>query len=348
MRKFRLLTALGVAAALAVTAVGCSAAEPNGPISDGGPPSAADRPTIKIGWLLPGGEIFYSMIQNPEIAENLGVWYDVEWFQFASSSEIVQGIAAGTLDAGAGGSLTVLNGIEQGADFVIAGEFISEGRAGARTTWLTLNDSGIETAADVEGRTVGSNSIGSPVDRVARAYLEEKAGLQADVDYSVVAVPFSVVVDTLLSGSVDIAPVPEPFLGPALATGEFREVFDTSAVQDPFIQNMLTFSRSFADSNPEATQKFVEDFTTVAEYIVNPANREAVIAASSEVTKIPLAALESFLFTERDYLRPADGTLNIAALQANWDFFINQDGSEFTQDYKVTDYVDDRFVAGRR
>ncbi|MCU1546748.1 MAG: transporter substrate-binding protein [Homoserinimonas sp.] len=347
MRKNRMLTALCLAAALSVTTAGCSTAGAEEPAAAGGPPAAADRPTIRLGWLLPGGEIFYSMLENPEIAENLGVWYDVEWFQFASSSEIVQGIAAGTLDGGAGGSLTVLNGIEQGADFVLAGEFISEGKAGARTTWLTPKDSDIRTAADVAGHTVGSNSIGSPVDRVARAYLEEEAGLKADVDYDVVAVPFSVATDTLLAGTVDIAPVPEPFLGAALATGEFREVFDTSAVQDPFIQNMLTFSRSFADKNVEATQKFVEDFTTVAGYVVDPENREAVVAASSAVTKIPIEALDSFLFTKRDYLRPEDGALDEDALQANWDFFISQ-GTEFTRDYKVTDYVDERFSAGRR
>jgi ABC-type nitrate/sulfonate/bicarbonate transport system substrate-binding protein len=344
LKRTRWVTA--AAAALAVGLAGCGSADSGGSAQAAGqPPAADDRPVIRLGWLVPGGEIFYCMINDPEVASNLGEWYDVEWFQFPSSAEIVQGIAAGTLDGGAVGSLSVLNGIQQGAEVRFIGQFIAEGGEHTTTTWLVRKDAGISGAEDIAGKTVATNAIGSPVDRLARAYLKEEGGLAADEDYQVTAVPFPVMAEALGAGQVDVAAVPEPFLGQALATGEFEPIFDSADVQDPFVQNIVALSTEFTEEYPDAAAKFAEDFGTVADYVNDPANREAVIRASSEVTKVPFEVLESYLFTERDYFRPEGGVLDVDALQSNWDFFV-ENGDDFDQAYQVEDYVDERFVVG--
>lgn len=345
-KRTRWISAVLAVLATGLTLAGCGSSDSGGSSQAAGQPPAADeRPVLRLGWLVPGGEIFYSMIDKPEVAPNLGKWYDVEWFQFPSSAEIVQGIAAGTLDGGAVGSLSVLNGIAQGADVRLMGQFISEGGQNSKTTWLVRKDAGITSAKDLKGKTVATNAVGSPVDRLARAYLRDEAGLAADEDYKITAVPFPVMAEALGARQVDVAAVPEPFLGQALATGQFQPLFDSADVQDPFVQNVVALSTAFTEDHPDAAAKFAEDFGTVADYVNAPENREAVIQSSSAVTKVPAAVLQSYLFTARDYFRPQGGVLDVKALQANWDFF-TANGDEFDQDYKVEDYIDERFLVG--
>ena len=67
---------------------------------------AADEPppakpvTIRMGWGIPAEEIHYVMLNDPSKAPNLGRYYTIQWNQFAGTALGVQGIAAGTLDAG--------------------------------------------------------------------------------------------------------------------------------------------------------------------------------------------------------------------------------------------------------
>jgi hypothetical protein len=64
-----------------------------------------------------------------------------------------------------------------------------------------------------------------------------------------------------------------------------------------------------------------------------------VIAASTAATKIPADVLERFLLTKRDYFRPAEGAVNVEALQEEWDFFRARGGIE--QDLRAADHVVD-------
>ena len=86
-----------------------------------------------------------------------------------------------------------------------------------------------------------------------------------------------------------------------------------------------------------AIEKFQEDWFRVTDWILDPANREQVIAASSEATKIPADVLEGFLLTEDDFFRPEQGLVNVDALQAEWDFFLERGGIE--EKLTVEDHV---------
>src|SRR5690606_32840844 len=80
--------ALAVTSGVAVTSTASASDDPAG---------APDEPaTIRMGWGIPAEDIKYLMMSNPELAENMGTWYEIEWNQFAGTALGVQGLAAGT------------------------------------------------------------------------------------------------------------------------------------------------------------------------------------------------------------------------------------------------------------
>jgi ABC-type nitrate/sulfonate/bicarbonate transport system substrate-binding protein len=332
--------ALVVALALVAPAlVGCGSG--NGGGGGGGGGGNPDQPPaqpvkIRMGWGIPAEEIKYVMMANPSLAPNMGKWYTVEWNQFAGTALGVQGLAAGTLDGATVGSLSVANGLDRGADIVITGEFIEERQPYFSTTWMARKDSGITTADQVRGKTVATSAVGGSTDYIQDFYFE-KAGLKANRDYKKVELPFAQQQEALLSGRIDVGLFPQPFYGKIIATNQVRPLFRLVDVQEPFVQLLQGFRRDFIKDNPMVVKKFVEDWTRVAQYVANPANRQKVIAASAKATKLPQPVLEKYLLTKQDFYRPANGAVNITALQKNWDFFRKAGG--IRQPLQVRDHV---------
>jgi ABC-type nitrate/sulfonate/bicarbonate transport system substrate-binding protein len=187
--------------------------------------------------------------------------------------------------------------------------------------FLTRKDDGIETPADMAGRVRGTSAIGGSTHFLGRAMLAEH-GLEEEVDYDLVEVTFALGQEALETGQVDMMELASFFGIRALATDQFDVLFCVTDVQDPFVQLLQGFRRDFVEENPEVVRRFVEDWATVTNWVLDPANRDQVIQATHQATDMPVDLLDSFLLIEgQDYHRPRNGALDIDALQANWDFF---------------------------
>jgi ABC-type nitrate/sulfonate/bicarbonate transport system substrate-binding protein len=343
MRRRRTCITLIAMAVIVTSCGGNSDGSSNGSSGgDSGRPEAP--PLIRMGWGIPEEEIKYVMQSNPEVARNLGTCYEIEWHQFAGTVPGVQGLAAGTLDGATVGGLSVAHGIDQGADIVITGEFIEERASGFSTAYMVPED--IKTPEDLAGKTVSTVAVGASTDYIQDFYIEREAGLLPDRDYKKVEVPFGQQVEGIQAGQFAMGTYPQPFYTQMQAAGGFRTLFRVTDLIDPFVQLLQGFRRDFVDENPEAVRCFMEDFASVAEYIVDPANRDAVIAASSEATQIPQDVLRQFLLTDADFFRPERGAISVDALQSQWDFFRDQGG--ISQDLKVEDYLIDDSITSRR
>lgn len=297
----------------------------------------AEAVTIRMGWGIPAEEIKYVMQATPEVAPNLGTCYEIEWNEFAGTALGVQGLAAGTLDAATVGGLSVANGIEQGADIVILGEFIEERSPNFSTAWMVAADSGISTPADLAGKRVATSAIGGSTDYIQDFHIEDEGGLVVGQDYEKVEVPFGQQVEGIAAGQFDMGIYPQPFYGALQASGDYEVVFRLTDVIDPFVQLLQGFSRDFVEENPEAVQCFMQDWATVADYVADEANRDAVIAATNQATGIPVEVLDGFLLTEDDFYRPEGGAISVDALQAEWDFFRERGG--ISQELQVEDHL---------
>lgn len=311
-----------------------------GDAAQSGPP---DKPVkITMGWGIPAEEIKYVMMKYPELAENMGTWYDIEWRQFAGTALGVQGLAAGTLDCATVGGLSVANGIDQGADIVILGEFIEERSPWFSTSWMVRKDSGIKSLEDLKGKTVATSAVGGSTDYVQDFYIEQEAGLKPDEDYKKVEVPFGQMQEALLSGRVDMGLFPQPFFGAINATGKVETVFQLIDAIDPFVQLLNGCRKEFVEENEQAIAKFQEDWQKIGDWVRDEANRDKTIAASVDATKIPAEVYDKFLLTKKDLYHPPGGAVSVATLQDEWDFFRERGGIK--QDLKVEDYLHDLTV----
>jgi ABC-type nitrate/sulfonate/bicarbonate transport system substrate-binding protein len=304
----------------------------------GGDEAGDDGPVkIRMGWGIPAEEIKYVMMEHPEVAEHLGSAYEIEWQQFSGTALGVQGLAAGTLDCATVGGLSVANGIDRGADIVILGEFIEERSPNISTAWMVRKDSGIDSIDDLRGKRVATNAVGGSTDYLQDFYIEQQSGLKAGRDYEKVEVPFGQMQETLLSGRVDLGLFPQPFYGAINATGEVEPLFRVNDQIEPFVQLLNGCRRDFVEENREAIERFQEDWTRIARWMDDPANRDEVVEASAASTKIPADVLDRFLLTEQDYFRPPGGAVSLGALQDEWDFFRERGGIE--SDLNVRDHV---------
>jgi ABC-type nitrate/sulfonate/bicarbonate transport system substrate-binding protein len=328
-----------VAAVLAAVAVGC------GDDDGGGGDGEAGKPvTIRMGWGIPGEEIKYLMMHQPEVAEHLGKEYEVEWQQFSGTALGVQGLATGSLDCASVGGLSVANGIDKGADIVILGEFLEERKPYFTTAWMVRKDSGIDSLEDLAGKKVATNAVGGSTDYLQDFYIEQQAGLKAGEDYEKVEVPFGQMQETLLAGRVDMGLFPQPFYGAINAGGDVKPMFRLTDQIEPFVQIMNGCRREFVEDNREAIEAFQADWEHIARWMAEPGNRDEVIAASAEATKIPADVLDKFLLTKQDYYRPPGGAVSVDALQREWDFFRERGGIQ--QDLRATDYVIPELLPG--
>jgi ABC-type nitrate/sulfonate/bicarbonate transport system substrate-binding protein len=311
---------------------------------DGGS-AAADSggtPTIRVGTITTSGLATLHLMQSTpdNLALSDGTAYKTQFNGFAGSPDILQGLATGTLDAGAVGATGLFPAIKQGVKLKITGELFEEKSGSLSTTWLTKKDSPVKTAADIKGKTIATNSVGSPVYYIAKSYFGA-AGATMDKDYKVVAVPFPNSSQALDSGQVDVAPVIQPQLGAALASGKYNVLFKDTDVQDPYVQTLLVFRQSFIDQHPDAVKAFMADYGKSAAYAADPANKQNVIASVSAVTKAPASSL-GYIGTDQYYYIPPKGAPQVDAIQKNWDWYKDQGGVD--QSYKVTDFIDNSLL----
>jgi ABC-type nitrate/sulfonate/bicarbonate transport system substrate-binding protein len=302
----------------------------------GGPPE--DPVTIRMGYAIPADDLKYVMIEKPELMKNLGKWYKLEWTQHAGVAPGVQALAAGTNDGGTISPLAMASAIEQGTDFVVTAQIITEGAPGGfKTPYLVKASSDIHSIEDLEGKVRATSGIGSTSYYVGKIALQEK-GLEEDEDYELVEVPYPLMAEAINSGRADFGELVQPFYLMAQQQGmKFRTLFTFTDVLGATPVLLQGWNRDFYEENETAVAKFMEDWRRVSAYMLDPANRDEVIKIAAKVTKVPEPLLDEYFFTEDDYVRPENGKIDVEAIQRNWDFF--REVGEISEDLTASDYV---------
>lgn len=182
----------------------------------------------------------------------------VEEQVFASGPEEVSALLGGSLDAGylgpgpyvlaesrAPGRLRLLAGVVTGGQAMVA-----------------RPDSGIRTAADLDGKRVAVPSHGNTQDLTLRLLLEE-AGLRADDQgggVEVVPVKNSALPEAMKQGVVDATLAPAPYGERLVAEGVAVPVpaIDRQIARWSIPATILVVTEEFARANPEATAALVK------------------------------------------------------------------------------------------
>ncbi|MEI6719602.1 MAG: ABC transporter substrate-binding protein [Betaproteobacteria bacterium] len=283
------------------------------------PVLAQSIPTVRVGWTIPAEEAKYWLMRRPQEFPNLGKTYKIEFIQFQGTAPMVQAMAAGALDCSTQAPLSLAQGaVESDLNAYIVAQHAGEKPGSFSVYWAVKAESPIKTVADMKGKTVGINVYGSGV-YYPMALLLRKNGLDPEKDIKLVETGFPPSEDAIRSGRVDVGVMIQPFAARAEAKGGLRKLFALSDIQQNIVHIIEVCKKEFVDKNPEAAKSYVRDLTAGMKKAL--ANRNETLQVVSEVTKAPVAGLDTYLLKPVDFAREPGARPNFAGIQAMFDLY---------------------------
>ncbi|MCS0499833.1 ABC transporter substrate-binding protein [Protaetiibacter mangrovi] len=254
------VAAFGAAAILALT--GCTDSGAPAPAESGD--ASGELIPITVGVIPIADTAPLYLAQSEGFFADAGL--DVTIETAAGGAAIVPAVVAGDYQFGFSNTLSLM--VAQSKDIDV--KMVS---AAVATTGDTSSDFGaivvkgdspIQTAADLSGKTVSSNTLGNINDTVTRSVVDAAGGDGASVN--IVEVAFPDAVAAVENGQVDAAFVVEPFVSAALAAGD-RVVSYAYADFDPSLDIAAYFALgSYVSDNPDIVEKFQTAMSQALEF----------------------------------------------------------------------------------
>jgi ABC-type nitrate/sulfonate/bicarbonate transport system substrate-binding protein len=216
------------------------------------------------------------------------------------------------------------------------------GGATGGTELSVSKDSPIKTVADLKGKTVGVNQLGSTVDAMVR-YNIIKAGLVPDKDVKIIEVKPAEQADELKRGDIAAVAAPAPWPSVVAISGNGRPLLDWKQILDGgnYLQGVAFTTKTFAEKNPDLVKKFVAAHRAITDRLNQDREKgdAEVLDAWSKVTKKKLdpavanAAFKTIQFTnaadQKIFERDQDIAVQVGILKKKGDLngFIYQDAA---------------------
>ena len=294
--------------------------------------SAQGAPTkIRVGWVVVPASIAPLVLEKKDILRHFGKSYVAEATRFEGTPPVITALAAGELDIGplafSSFGLAIQNAHMD--DLRVICDEIQDGVAGhGSNEFMVLNDGPVKTVADLKGKVLATNAMGSAVDIAMRAMLR-RSGLEANKDYTIVEAPFPAMRAMLSEKKADLISAVPPFsLDPALRAMA-RTLFTQKDAFGITQLTMWTARTGFIQKNRAALVDFLEDAVRAIRWYTDPKNHDEAVTIVAKLNKAPPERM-GWAFTEHDQYRDPNGMPNMAALQSNLQLqkqvgFLNQD-----------------------
>lgn len=194
-----------------------------------------------------------------------------------SSAQVLQQLAAGSLDLGDTGAFDPVRGIDQGAAVAILAIEANPG------PFSLLAKPSIKTIQDLVGKTI---SVGETTD-IARVYLDRMLEAHGMKDSDIDALPTNSTAARLAaleSKAVDAAVLSAPASFKA-AAGGFLLLGQASDYVKDFPFGTLVVSRQWAAANTPAVKRFMAAYSKSVAWFYDDTNRDAAIRIMVEASK---------------------------------------------------------------
>ena len=284
-------------------------------------PASAEPVKIRVGWITAPASMVPLLFLAPGAAKHHGKSYVFEPINFGSSTLQITAISQGEIDIAAFGYTSFPLAVQNGglADLRIISDEIIDGAPGYYSTpYFVRKDARIDKIADMKGKVVATNGLGSGVDIAMRSALN-KEGLQATRDYTVIEAPFPTHKALLKEKKADLVVGVLPFsYDPEL--NEFaKPLFTTESGIGSIALSFWAARKWYIDKNRAALVDLLEDTGAALRWYYDPANRAKAVQLTASFLKRPPAAFEGWLFTKRDFYRDLDAKPDLNVVQSSVD-----------------------------
>lgn len=294
MKLTPLIRVAATGAAIVLAAGGlaaCSGGEP----ADNSPDdsNATSSEPLRVATLPVTSFLLPYLAQEEGLFEAEGITVELEVAPGGGQAQLPL-VVSGDYDLGVAGAGDILS-LSQGSDlYAIAGAGgVYEGDVDVAQSVIITKDPDIQAPADLEGKTIGLNSIGSQTEAAVRVLIDEDGGDSSTTTF--VQVPVQNSLTAVSNSQVDAAVTNEPFLTQARLEGGYTIV---ASNDEPF--DGLPSSTYFATkANAEARGDDISAFVRAMQAAAKMANEDPelvrqLVADNTETPADLLAEIEHF------------------------------------------------------
>lgn len=247
----------------------------------------------------------------------------------------IQAVSAGSAEAGLSSIPAIINANAAGLPIQGVVDIQTTLKGQSLQRWYVLNDSPIQTIADLPGATYGINIQRSSFHYTSLLMLDENGIDENSVDFRLLS--FSDQIPALLNGDIDVAGLIPPYQGyiEQQYGDDVRILWQDFDLYGERHVSLIFVNRVWAQYNPDAAQAFVSGIIDAINWIEQ--NPDAAAAIVEDYTGIPADAIGAYRFTPNGSVRPAD--------VASWLDYLQQRG-DIAADWldvdaiATNDYVD--------
>lgn len=210
---------------------------------------------------------------------------DVEMVEFKSGTDLIKAIVGGQLDTGVLGFTNAASWSSRGADLKVVG-----GAQHGFHAIVVQEDAGINSVADLKGRSLASQKEGSTADTVLRGVVLKDAGLEPS-DLNIMGVSPQVAVQSLVGKRVDAAFLFEPQSSIAQLIAPVKQIYEIGEVW-PFPCMVVITSGETLAKNKEAVWKSLDAQREAIELLENNPEEAAKYIAGYFIAEPTLKTLK--------------------------------------------------------
>ncbi len=280
----------------------------------------AQQPPVKlrIGWAQAPGHMAPLLYQNKAILKHFGKSYVADPIRFQGSTPQITALAAGELDITAFGATAMVAAVNNAKlDIRVVADVIQDGTPGYYTAPFVIRKDGpIKTVADLKGKRLASNAIGSASDAAMRVFLR-RHGLQ-DRDFTTVEANFANMPAMLADNKVDMINLQPQFARGFIDSGAYVPLFTTADAVGPSQTVFWAMRADFIAKNRAALVDYFEDHMRAMRWFLDPKNHKEAVDIAAAALKAPRENFD-YAFTKKDYYRSPDARPLLDAIQTDID-----------------------------
>ncbi|MCI2423764.1 ABC transporter substrate-binding protein [Saccharopolyspora sp. K220] len=201
--------------------------------------------------------------QHKGFFTDAGLTVDVK--SISSGSAISSGVVGGSIAIGCSSVGSIASAYQNGVPVRVVSQGAIYTASAPTSALMVATDSPIQSAKDLNGRTVAVNALKNVTQFATQAWVDKNGGDASTLKF--IELPFSQMGAALQADRVDAALIGEPDLSRAQQEGQVRLLGNAyDAIGDNFSISTFFASASWAEAHRDALAKFRAALARAAEY----------------------------------------------------------------------------------